>query len=352
MIPEIRERILSRDPGDWPLPQPMGRLSFMRIGSPRLVPGEGTAAFLCFNGSWPDPILVVKAAKEPRFSESIRAEHANLGKAKAMLGGVGFVRIPDALDLFEVDGCAVLLESFLSGRTFLGNVDVRDGFLIRRRVRRGMDLSARWAAEAGRITLAGAPTVSAEGVREIANRFRATFNATEAERRYLAAIVESVEDLRLPLLPAHGDFFAGNLLYDRGRLGVCDWSSFQERTVPLLDFVTFTTARSLVGMKGPWFAERCVVTGPLRGRTGWYETLLMQSARRACEGLGIPSASLPTIWGLALLAAAVMDRSALGSRPAVAEGFRNHFAQLAALVEKRKHATLPSRGNPSAGSSS
>ena len=48
------------------------------------------------------------------------------------------------------------------------------------------------------------------------------------------------DGLRLPRVPAHGDFTPANLLVDgQGKLGVIDWDRYGDITIPFFDLLTF-----------------------------------------------------------------------------------------------------------------
>lgn len=331
MIPEIRSQIMSqwKDARRELLPSP--QLSFLRVGVHASVPDEGAATFLCFSGSAPQPRFVVKLAKQPAFSEGIRAEYRNLQKASSLFGIVDFVAIPAALDLFDIDGCAVLVESFLQGRSLLPTVDARGGVLHRRHVTRAMELIVRWLSLPAKTPLARSRPLTSAYVKTLVGTYRLRFSPVQEEDRFVSRIAEAACDQPLYLLPAHGDFFSGNLLCHRGRLGICDWTFLQERAVPLLDYVSFAISLPLVGAGPEWFPERYLApSGALDGGP-WYAARVRQGAAKICESLGIGSTSLVWVWGLALLAGAVMDRHGLGARPRVDSAFRRHLVELAAL---------------------
>ena len=332
MLPEIREFILSEHLCGHQEHTRPARLSFLRIGAASSVCGEGAATFLCFANGGRRPSLVVKLAKEPRFSPGIRQEYANLDKARELLSHARFVNLPVALGLFEVDGCAVLLESFLEGRSFLIDVAPNGGYFHRRRIAREMELAVQWVSELGQRSPSRTEPVSADYIAELSAAFRSLYPTTETEDHLLGRLEAAVAAARLPMLPSHGDFYGGNLLYDHGRVGIYDWTFFRDRDVPLADLVSFVVFQNVLGMEETWSPEICVAATS-RNSSFWYEMLLKECILRACDGLAIERALLCTAWGLALLAGAVRDRSVFGHRPHIGWEYRRHFCRLATLSE-------------------
>lgn len=333
MLPEIKQRIIST----WPQIQqegpPSSQIHFVRLGSLASVQNEGAATFLCFVGLESRPRFVLKVAKEPIFSNGIRQEYANLAKASKMLGSHGFARIPTALDLFELDGRAMLVESYLKGRHFLSEVQSRGCCLHRRRVAKEMALVVRWVSEFGHVIPEQTHTLSAEYLSEIGGAFRSRFKVRKSEEQLLDLLTEEVKNSLLPLFPAHGDFFAGNLLSTGGTLAVYDWTFFQERAVPLFDFVHFAISRPSIGANRGWCAEMALVMESPSAASCWYTRMLGRCAARIRRNLGLDGCSLRVLWGLALLAGTAKDWSLLGARVVAANCFRHHFGALADLCK-------------------
>jgi hypothetical protein len=324
MIPEIAARLsllLCRNlDGYATAPQ----LSFVCVGA-----NKGSAVFLCFTGSTAKPSAVVKVAKYPKFSQGIHQEHVNLKRGGELWAPLGFVIVPQLIDLFEVDGCAVLVESFLDGSRFLSTVAIDGGYFHRRRITREMNFVTRWCVETATLAQQRGRALTRDYVRDLCDAFRSAFSPSPLEEGLLSYLVERASNLPLFLSPAHGDFFPGNILFRKGRIAVLDWTFLQEETAPLFDFVWFVTSRPL------WAKNQAVILEDLMFPNGgcppdgWYETLLKGCVRSICKSLGLDPSAVPTVWGLALLAACVVDRSSLGPRPGNTSETRQHFVSFA-----------------------
>lgn len=305
----------------------------MRIGSCASVDNEGAATFLCFAGSKFAPEFVVKIAKASAFSEGIRSEFANVKRAGQIYAAADYVCIPTAVDLFDIDNCAVLVESFLNGRHFEPSIRTTVSRRYQSRVASEVELVVKWSLQFLGPYTPGPETVSHACVKSLTEEFSKQFTPSSQEARLLSHLQEVIPSLELPLAPTHGDFAACNLLKVGRQLGVLDWSFFSEKTVPLVDFVMFAVSRRLSD-NNQWCPGCSVALNRNPQSAHWYELLLRDSIETLADHLGLDHKLIPELWALALLAMIAADWSSLGERPKTIEAIRLHFAELAQLREE------------------
>ena len=314
--------------------RPSSPLSSMRVGSLTSIPDEGVATFLTFPGLRATPVIVLKVAKEKRFNGAISQEYRNLVRASQLVAESGFASVPKPLGLLAVDECKILVESFLEGKPFAGDIRENGGWLHRRRTSTELDLVARWISVFGSPSPSGA-ALSWAYVDDLVKRFTQRFVATAYEETYLKRLVEAVGDASLSLAPTHGDFAACNLLRGDGKIGVLDWTFFKEAAPPLTDLAVFVQSRPAPGT-APWFPNPDERAREENSPGTWYRALLDRSVRKISTAWQMAPCLLPVLWGVSLLYLATMDWSAAGQRDHISEAFR---VALGKLVDSRRALT-------------
>jgi aminoglycoside phosphotransferase (APT) family kinase protein len=169
-----------------------------------------------------------------------------------------------------------------------------------------------------------------DGVADVLGRRFGGQAGADADLAQLAALCGRLEGHRTPQSVVHGDFWAGNLLTERGRvLGVIDWEHARLTGSPVRDLARFATSYSLYLDRHTRQGRRVAGHRGLRaGRwgggvdyaidgTGWYPDLVRSFVRSGLERLGMS----PSCWRDVLLA----DLATIAASADHDEFARNHL---------------------------
>ena len=209
-----------------------GRIDAVQLGSMR----EGRAVFVVFDGPSPTPATVVKVDHQPRYQPRLRAEHAALVELRdrdALRGSV-----PEPLGLSETPRRVVLAQSGLPGTPL--------NLLMRRRRRVAHTyaetdhrLVLDWLARLHLPAASESVVLRAAAVVEAVTRGMDSVPDGSRFAREVSAMGEAFGDIRLPLLPGHGDLGTTNVVLDGRAVGVYDWEGGSGLRPPLPDLVLF-----------------------------------------------------------------------------------------------------------------
>jgi aminoglycoside phosphotransferase (APT) family kinase protein len=150
-----------------------------------------------------------------------------------------------------------------------------------------------------------------DGVADVLGRRFGGQPQADADLADVAALRGRLEGHRTPQTVVHGDFWAGNLLTDRGRvLGVIDWEHASLSGSPVRDLARFATSYSLYLDRHTRSGRRVPGHPGLRAvrwgagveyaidGTGWYPGLVRSFVMSGLERLGVS----PSCWRDVLLA--------------------------------------------------
>ena len=150
-----------------------------------------------------------------------------------------------------------------------------------------------------------------DGVADVLGRRFGGQPQADADLADVAALRGRLEGHRTPQTVVHGDFWAGNLLTDRGRvLGVIDWEHACLSGSPVRDLARFATSYSLYLDRHTRSGRRVPGHPGLRAvrwgagveyaidGTGWYPGLVRSFVMSGLERLGVS----PSCWRDVLLA--------------------------------------------------
>lgn len=150
-----------------------------------------------------------------------------------------------------------------------------------------------------------------DGVAEVLGRRFGGQPGADADLAALAALRGRLDGHRTPQTVVHGDFWAGNLLTDRGRiLGVIDWEHARLAGSPVRDLARFATSYSLYLDRHTRSGRRVPGHPGLRAvrwgagveyatdGAGWYPELVRSFVMSGLERLGVS----PSCWRDVLLA--------------------------------------------------
>jgi hypothetical protein len=163
---------------------------------------------------------------------------------------------------------------------------------------------------------------------------------TEADLAELAGLASRLAGYQTPQSVVHGDFWAGNLLVDEGRvLGVIDWEHARLTGSPVIDLARFATSYSLYLDRHTRQGRRVTGHPGLRAArwgagveygidgAGWYPDLVRSFVTSGLGRLGIPA----SCWRDVLLA----DVAASSAAADHDEFARNHLLLFRRLTGRR-----------------
>ncbi|MQA80618.1 MAG: hypothetical protein GEV10_19430 [Streptosporangiales bacterium] len=299
---------------------------------------EGRAVYAVFGLREGTPSLLLKIDTKPAEQQRLRMEYEALAwhDAPTMRG-----LMPAPVALLTVGPWLVLAETALPG--------VPLHVILRRRIRSGEHKTMRdhegvfaclATLHAGRT---GRPTpFDAE---ELLRRLRACLPEDLPARTPFLRAVEAeaarFPDLRIPLLPGHGDLTPSNCLISGSSVGLTDWEGGLGFREPLTEIVVFLNhyARALPvrrhRMPGGTVAALRAFAGD-----GWLATVTARTFTAQLHRLGLPPAAARLLFvsALADLAAGVAP-IAHGQRP----GTRRAWSELLALYARDADRSLIGR---------
>jgi SAM-dependent methyltransferase len=297
---------------------PPPRLAPLVVGHRR--PTTGMAIVLLFRDGDPTPSVVAKLPRYGTTSPSLRREAGTLEAVRGSLRGPVRDAVPRSLGLHRVDGTEVLLQTGSPGRHLVAET-------ARTRPRPGafgrqLDLVLAWCLAMQRTS--GRPetvddAMIAGTLEAPAAACLAALGGDPAVGRLLDRALDRARTMRgtpLPLVTCHGDFWAGNVLVERGRVcGVVDWERGALGGLPFWDLVKAVGSaayhldryrplarrgRAVLpgwGDLGPWtgLGEPRFATGFRAAfvQRGWLADLVRHRLTGAFRRAGIPLGWLP-----------------------------------------------------------
>jgi Phosphotransferase enzyme family len=305
--------------GDLGLPgPPPGRLAPLVVGHRR--PPTGMATVLLFRQGDDTPSVVAKLPRYGATSPTLRREAETLDAVRGALDGPVRRAVPRSLGLHWVAGTEVLLQTGCPGRQLVAETAAarpRPAALGRQ-----LDLVLGWSLAMQRASgrrQAVDDTLIGAALEAPAAACLAALGGDPAVGRLLDRALEGARALRgtpLPLVACHGDYWAGNVLVERGQVsGVVDWERGSLDGLPFQDLVKAVGSaayrldryRSLArrgpaalpgwGDLGPWtgIGDPRFATGFRAAfvQPGWLADLARHHLTGAFRRAGIPLAWLP-----------------------------------------------------------
>ena len=260
------------------------------------------------------PAYVAKVPTTDAAALSVEREAERLAEVGDRVAGPVSATIPELVATVEHLGRPVLIMTALPGQSMLAAYHSWRHTARREVVAADFAAAGDWLAglqsAVGRDGQASVARML-DGVANVLGRRFGGQAGADADLAQLAALRGRLEGHRTPQSVVHGDFWAGNLLTERGRvLGVIDWEHARLTGSPVRDLARFATSYSLYldrhtrqgrlvaghrGLRaGRWGAG---VDYAIDG-TGWYPDLVRSFVRTGLERLGVS----PSCWRDVLLA--------------------------------------------------
>jgi len=260
------------------------------------------------------PAYVAKVPTTDAAALSVEREAERLAEVGDRVAGPVSATIPELVATVEHLGRPVLIMTALPGQSMLAAYHSWRHTARREVVAADFAAAGDWLA--GLQSAVGGDGQASvarmlDGVANVLGRRFGGQAGADADLAQLAALRGRLEGHRTPQSVVHGDFWAGNLLTERGRvLGVIDWEHARLTGSPVRDLARFATSYSLYldrhtrqgrlvaghrGLRaGRWGAG---VDYAIDG-TGWYPDLVRSFVRTGLERLGVS----PSCWRDVLLA--------------------------------------------------
>ena len=260
------------------------------------------------------PAYVAKVPTTDAAALSVEREAERLAEVGDRVAGPVSATIPELVATVEHLGRPVLIMTALPGQSMLAAYHSWRHTARREVVAADFAAAGDWLAglqsAVGRDGQASVARML-DGVADVLGRRFGGQPGADADLAQLAALRGRLEGHRTPQSVVHGDFWAGNLLTERGRvLGVIDWEHARLTGSPVRDLARFATSYSLYldrhTRQGRLVAgHRGLRAGRWGGGvdyaidgTGWYPDLVRSFVRTGLERLGVS----PSCWRDVLLA--------------------------------------------------
>lgn len=279
------------------------------------------------------PAYVAKVPTTDTAALSVERETERLAEVGDRVPEAVRATIPKLVATVEHLGRPVLVMTALPGQSMLAAYHSWRHTARREAVAADFAAAGDWlagfqdtAGGTGQATLAQ----MLDGVADVIGRRFGGQPGTGADLAALAALRERLEDHRTTQSVVHGDFWAGNLHTDRGRmLGVIDWEHASLAGSPVRDLARFATSYSLYLDRHTRAGRRVAGHPGLRADrwgagveyaidgAGWYPDLVRSFVKGGLARLG----AAPSCWRDALLA----DLAATAATADHDEFARNHL---------------------------
>jgi hypothetical protein len=222
--------LITRRAGARPLLDWLARLSGDLDGSQRAVVGtswRGTEGSVVL---YRKPRTVAKTGLTSRSADAAAREAEmlrRLGPSAARAGA----HVPSVVALGSVDGRPVVVETAVEGRSAAALLTARPG-----RLGDVLDRVTTWLERWSRLTRVTQPIDAAQLQTDVLAP-AALLGLDDGYRRWLEHRCEALAGRPAPLVDTHNDLTMWNvLLDDRGGLGIIDWETARQRSMPLGDF--------------------------------------------------------------------------------------------------------------------
>lgn len=241
--------------------------------------------YLIFSADRARPTLLIKIARTASYQERLLHEHqalVTIWQTSTLQSSV-----PKPVGLFEVDNNLFLLEQCLPGTSLK--------VLLRRRqrikpvqVQQDCRQSITWLHNMQQVTCSGTETFNGEmAVNQRLKRLTITLPTSFIKN--LKALALQYAGLNIPISHHHGDYWPGNLLLNKGGLGVIDWEDFQPNAWPFHDFFHFfiNYAHTYPWQDWHWLAAKITFRQTLIEQN-WFTNLFEDFTRQYFQSLNIP----------------------------------------------------------------
>lgn len=209
--------------------------------------------------------------------ETERSRLERIGAGAAAAGAF----VPEVVGTLDVDGAEFTLETRVTGE-ILAPLLIRDGS----RLEQGLGRACAWLEDWSRLTAKEATLDAGRLDREVlapARQLAPSLTGGESFVARLEASCAEVVGQTAPLTASHNDLSTWNVLLDGDRLGVIDWESAEDSSLPLKDF--FYLAVDAVAAAGSY--DRRGAIEACFDPAGAHASLVADLQARLIEAVGV-----------------------------------------------------------------
>lgn len=270
--------------------------------------GVSKACFFVLVDDQSTPRYIVKTPRSPLGNSRLSQEVATIERVRRSVPPHLLVTLPGPMHTVTLDGQLVVIEPILPGRPMDSTTPERQP-LDRAAAVQHISLAYAWLVGVQGAADHTKQPLTAHALHEFLlaplERLRAHTDLTADEARYVDRVEHEARQLQgaaLPLYLYHGDFRAGNILIDHGRIAVLDWEFSQSLNLPLLDWFSFvfrlySRSVGLADIDGSLPTYRAVFDQVFRART-WFSELVTHYTYAYCRALDVDQAYLPLLFDL------------------------------------------------------
>jgi hypothetical protein len=239
------------------------------------------------------PRVVMKASSNPAHVATLAREHATLSSVRAQVGDALRHTIPTPMATLSQEGWTAFAEQYLPGHSMY--LETRNSFAPHGLVDRHFKLARDWLVAFQNATCEGEARF---GDRDLElsvigplTEYERLYQPASSERAFIAKIVSKAREFeseQMSVVASQGDFWARNLILDRGGLSVLDWEGYRERGSPFFDLLLFSTsyALSYPWKLGRWSEPATAFRAAFSARS-WMAKLIRGQLFNYCEISGI-----------------------------------------------------------------
>ncbi|MBI4847301.1 MAG: polysaccharide deacetylase family protein [Nitrospirae bacterium] len=198
-------------------------------------------------------ILFVKYIKNKKMEHLIEEEYENIAYLQKRLSGALKKSIPQICCFERVGGMyPVMILNHISGSKMseiLTNNSERDLVRADNNIRQAM----RWLVEFQRQTETNRASISSlePSIESLLHEYVSLPGAREdAAPADLFSKIKKLNNVEVPLVCSHGDWFPSNILIENGKMTVIDWADMQKGALPTNDLFTFFLSFRILPGKG------------------------------------------------------------------------------------------------------
>jgi len=189
-------------------------------------------------------LAVAKISYEEHERIALRRIHDSLERLRNTVSPELAETFPKPLVLVEERTFTIYLESGLPGRSFYA--ERKNDWWPSRLILPHFAMAAQWLSRFQAEAVTGQLELSEEIVEEFIrapmDRDLATITPTKAElgvQEWVLDHAAAVKGARIPLVWAHGDYWARNLIRNEAGISVVDWEAVTDRALPFSDWFMF-----------------------------------------------------------------------------------------------------------------
>lgn len=249
MIKEVEKIIMENGPRWETLFFPPRGLFFIKTSGSKKNPGGQPVVFLVFDPRSSGPRWVVKVSRNPSVIGLMEKEYENLLYVYHALSAPFRKTVPRPLLSREEKKGFLFIEGGVPGGPLPAEIQSSGAASYKGQIGTIFDRVSGWLLRFQEETREGEVEINdiwiAEEVQASIERYRSGYSLQPEEDEFLLKYLQKWQEwsqTRLPLVATHGDFWMGNLFFDREELSVFDWTFSRRKALPFDDLFLFLSS--------------------------------------------------------------------------------------------------------------